>query len=245
MPLRRRSRPVRLLECDPELGVGIEEADWEIALAAAVAPEVEIARGPWRFFPPPDLGSLGALLLAGMIVVKIEAGPRAHIELLGVGDVISPWTGSGEDLAIPSVVATTALTDVRIALLDRPFSLATARWPEIHATLMHRLVLRSRRVSLQSAVNGLTRIEERLELTLWQLAYRFGRMTTHGISMQLPLTHQDLADLVAAQRPSVSTALGKLEARGRLTRADRREWLLHGDPPDLSAHLVRESGLAS
>ncbi len=244
MPVRRRARPVRLLECDPELGAGIGEADWEQALAAAVAPEVEIARGPWRFFPPPDLGSLGALLLAGMIAVKIEAGPRAHIELLGAGDVISPWTGCGEDLAIPSVVATTALTDVRIALLDRPFSLATARWPEIHATLMHRLVLRSRRVSLQSAVNGLTRIEERLELTLWQLAYRFGRMTTQGISMQLPLTHQDLADLVAAQRPSVSTALGKLEARGRLTRAGRREWLLHGDPPDLSARLVRESGLA-
>lgn len=57
---------------------------------------------------------------------------------------------------------------------------------------------------------------EAWELTLWQLGDRFGHVTPEGIVLRLALTHELPGELVAAQRPSVTTALRSLEARQRL-----------------------------
>jgi hypothetical protein len=235
---------VLVLEADPDLGGGIDAAQWPLAVAASLAPAFELDRGAWRFSPPPDPGAFGALVLEGLIVVRIDADTRAHIELLGPGDVISPWVGSGEELTLPSVPTTSVVANARIALLDRRFAIRTARWPEIHAALMHRLIVRARRLSLQSAVNGLSRIEERLEVTLWELAYRFGRVTPDGITLDLPLTHSQVAEMVAAQRPSVSTAFTRLQDHGRIVHAARHRWLLIGEPPSTLSSLAQQTGLA-
>lgn len=242
-PAEPRPRAVHVLEEDPDLAAGIEREQLALASAAAVAPMFEFERGPWRFSPPPDRAGLGALVLEGMIVVEIEAGTRSHIELLGQGDVISPWVDTGEELRIPSVLNASVISSARIALLDRPFGLRTGRWPEIHAALIQRVIARTRRLSLQAAINGLSRTEERLDLTLWELAYRFGRVTPAGIALELPITHSQLADMVAAQRPSVSTAIGRMQSQGRIVRPDRHHWLLCGEPPEMLSRLARQTGL--
>lgn len=232
-----------MLEEDPDLAVGIDREQWQLASRAALAPMFEFERGPWAFSPPPDRAGFGALVLEGMIVVEIDAGPRSHIELLGHGDVISPWVGTGEELRIPSVLNTSVIASARIALLDRRFALRTARWPEIHAALIQRVIARTRRLSLQAAINGLSRTEERVDLTLWELAYRFGRVTPDGIVLELPITHSQLADMVAAQRPSVSTAIGRMQTQGRVVHSDRHRWLLRGEPPEMFSRLARQTGL--
>jgi CRP/FNR family transcriptional regulator, cyclic AMP receptor protein len=228
---------VRVLEADPDLGAGIDAEQWDMAVGAAVAPVFEFERGPWQFRPPPDYGGLGALVLQGLILLRIHAGDRGHIELLAPGDVISPWVDIPAELTVPFTVSARAAADVRVALLDRRFALRTARWPEIHAGVMQRLVLRSRVLSLQSAINSLPRIEDRVELTLWQLGFRFGRMTRDGIALRLPITHAQLAEIVSAQRPSVSMAISRLEARARIARTARHEWLLRGEPPTTLSHV--------
>ena len=228
---------------DPELGVGIGPADWQVAVGMAVAPGYAFERGPWDFSPSPDRGAFGALIIEGVILIRIDAGERAHIEMLGEGDVISPWVGSGAELSTPSLVTASVVVRARVALLDRRFALRTARWPEIHAALVQRCIVRARRLSLQSAVNALPRVEERVEVTLWALAYRFGRVTPEGIVMNLPISHSQLADIVAAQRPSVSTAVVRLEDQGRLERIERRTWRLSGEPPAMLTSLARQSGL--
>jgi CRP/FNR family transcriptional regulator, cyclic AMP receptor protein len=86
-------------------------------------------------------------------------------------------------------------------------------------------------------------VEDRLELTLWELAYRFGRVTPEGIALELPITHSQLAEVLAAQRPSVSTAVSRLQAHGHAVRIDRHHWLLPGEPPPILASLARQSGL--
>jgi CRP/FNR family cyclic AMP-dependent transcriptional regulator len=234
---------VRVLEVDPDLGLGIEPPDWQVAVGMAVAPEFTFERGPWKFSPPPDRAGFGALILEGLIIVRIDVGERSHIEMLGEGDLASPWVGSGTELSTASVVTASVAARARVALLDRRFALRTARWPEIHAALIQRCIVRSRRLSLQSAINALPRIEERVEVTLWALAYRFGRVTPEGIVMNLPISHSQLADIVAAQRPSVSTAVVRLEDHGRLVRVERRTWLLRGEPPEMLSSLARQSGL--
>jgi DNA-binding IclR family transcriptional regulator len=54
------------------------------------------------------------------------------------------------------------------------------------------------------------------------------------------LTHETLAGLVGAQRPSVTTALRALERRDLVRRAEAGGWLLLGDPPDDPERAVEE-----
>ena len=243
MRAKPRATAVRVLEADPDLGAGIASSEWDAAVAMSAAPAFEFERGPWRFFPAPERGGFGALILEGLILIRIDAGNRSHIEILGPGDLASPWVGTGTELSAPSVVTASVVSRARAALLDRRFALRTARWPEIHGALIQRCIDRVRRLSLQSAINALPRIEERVEATLWRLAYRFGRVTREGIVLELPISHSQLADIVAAQRPSVSTAVVRLEDHGRIVRTARRTMLLRGDPPAMLSSLARQSGL--
>jgi CRP/FNR family transcriptional regulator, cyclic AMP receptor protein len=236
------SRTVRLLEVDPDLGAGIAPEHRSLAVSRALAAMLAFERGPWRFRPR-DAAGLGALILEGMILVRVEfAGIRANVELLGEGDVISPWQGMGAHPTAPCAVTTRVISNVRIALLDRGFTQRTALWPEIHSALMQRLLGRARMLSMQSAINSLPRIEERLEITLWQLAYRFGRVTPDGIRLHLPLSHSQLAEIVCARRPSVSSAISRLREQGALVLTARHQWLLRGDPP---ARLAAAGGDAT
>jgi len=75
------------------------------------------------------------------------------------------------------------------------------------------------------------RVDDRLLLTLWHLAERWGRVRPEGIAVRLPLTHQRLADLVGAHRPSVTIAMGDLVRAGTVSRCEDGTWTLHGSPP--------------
>ena len=51
---------------------------------------------------------------------------------------------------------------------------------------------------------------------LTELAKMFGIRCTHGHALEIHLTQQDLADLVGASRPVVSTIMNELRNRGKL-----------------------------
>jgi CRP-like cAMP-binding protein len=110
---------------------------------------------------------------------------------------------------------------------------------------MRRHLLRSRRLSLQSAINSIPRTQERLELTLWQLAYRYGRVVSGGLRLHLPMSHAQIAEIVATQRPSVTIALARLQAAGRLRRTGPHDWLLCGPDPTELASFAVAAGLES
>jgi CRP-like cAMP-binding protein len=90
---------------------------------------------------------------------------------------------------------------------------------------MDRTMMRSRHLALGLAVLQQRRVEDRLLTLLWLLADRWGYVTGDGVRVAVPLTHGLLAELVAARRPSVSTALGKLAEIGELRRSGD-EWIL-------------------
>jgi CRP/FNR family transcriptional regulator, cyclic AMP receptor protein len=90
---------------------------------------------------------------------------------------------------------------------------------------------RSRTLAVNMAIAHYQRTDRRLLLLLWHLADRWGRVTPEGIRLPLPVTHQLLADLVAARRPSVSSGLQRLAREGLVSRAGDG-WVLHGEPPD-------------
>jgi len=118
----------------------------------------------------------------------------------------------------------------RVAVLDERFVRQLARFPQVAGRLFARSVLRSRSLAVNMAIVHQARVDVRLHLLFWQLAGRWGRVRADGIVVPLRLTHTVLADLVAARRPTVTSALSDLSRRG-LVRAVSEGWLLSGPPP--------------
>lgn len=109
---------------------------------------------------------------------------------------------------------------------------------------MERLVLRSRRLLFQLTLLSVPQITERIELVLWHFADRWGRVTPDGTVLDLPVSHELLAQVVASRRPSVTTALGALRKRGRIRRDGGGCWVLSGDPPAGLLPMYRQVGMA-
>jgi CRP/FNR family transcriptional regulator len=65
-------------------------------------------------------------------------------------------------------------------------------------------------------------VRERLVLTLRQLCSCFGVIESRGTLLRVPLSHQDLADLVGASRPRVSEHLAEFEREHLLIRQGRQ-----------------------
>ncbi len=80
----------------------------------------------------------------------------------------------------------------------------------------------------------------RIALLLWHLAERWGIVELDGILVPLPLTHRLIGQLVGAERPSVSHALGRLTSAGLVTRK-ASGMVLHGTPEHHTACLIERS----
>jgi CRP-like cAMP-binding protein len=65
-------------------------------------------------------------------------------------------------------------------------------------------------------------VKTRLLNILWWLADRFGRKVTAGQFIGIPLTHQELADLVGSTRVTITRMLQELEMIGQLQRVNRQ-----------------------
>ena len=63
-------------------------------------------------------------------------------------------------------------------------------------------------------------------LLFWHRADRWGRVGRDGVTIPLRLTHEVIAQIVGAQRPTVSTAHHALSCEGLLTRCSDHTWLL-------------------
>ena len=71
-------------------------------------------------------------------------------------------------------------------------------------------------------------LEERLVLTLLELAENFGIKDKRGLRLTISARHQDLADLVGASRPRVTEFLVKFE-RDKLINRDERHLIINRD----------------
>jgi CRP-like cAMP-binding protein len=98
------------------------------------------------------------------------------------------------------------------------------------SALFARVLRRSRMLAVNIAIVHHPRVDVRLHMLFWELADRWGTVRREGVRLPLRLTHAVLSDLVAAQRQTVSKALGELADRGYVTWTGDA-WLLQGNPP--------------
>jgi len=219
----------RLLVEDPELSECLGPEAREQATAELIATVLRVPPGSWRPPPPPDHCTLGLLVLEGMLMRHVDIGGRLGLELLGETDLLRPWQPS-DPTTLPLRCDWTVLSSARLAWLDGRLAHQLARHPELMARLLERALRRSRQLTANMAIVHQPRVDTRLALLLWQLAARWGRVRRDGVLVPLRLTHALLADLVAARRPTVTSALSDLARRGVLRQVEEG-WLLLGQPP--------------
>jgi CRP-like cAMP-binding protein len=221
-------RMVRVLEEDPDLAADLERHVAASAARELIAPAVAVTwttrRSEWGL--PGGTVRLGLLVLEGLVLREVSVLGTRSAELLGPGDLVRPAdVEAGMSLPVPAELSWTALAPLQVAALDEVFLAAACRYPAVLARLMARAVGRAQALALHEAITNLKHVETRLLVQFWHLAERWGRVGRDGVTITLPLTHEVLAKLVGAARPSVTTALGNLAARDLLTR-DRDSWRL-------------------
>src|SRR3954453_18510402 len=228
----RYSESAIVLHHDSELADAVADQRREQAARASVAPVLRVRRGKWDARPPAERtrGGQGLLGLDGLPWRRVGIDDRFAAELLGPGDILRPLEHDGEEATLPFEATWRVLEPLRLAVLDRRWSIRTCAFPELGVALTGRAMRRSRRLANMFLITSFPHLEDRLLLLLWELADRYGVVRRDGVHVPLPMTHQVLSELAAAPRPSVSGALSRLAATGALVRVEDG-WLLNGDPP--------------
>jgi len=227
----------RLLQEDPELLEALPPGRRGAALEACAVRTVWLARGAWSGPSEGIVGDgIGLLVLEGLVLRRLLIAGRAGAELLGAGDLLRPSPDQDGPPLLSAATSWEVLTPARLAVLDRGVQERLARYPELTARLVGRALERSRRQSINLAIIHQARVDLRLQMLFWHLADRWGRVRPDGIHVPLRLTHAVLADLVAAQRPSVTSALSVLARRG-VVRHLADGWLLAASAAAEAAEL--------
>ena len=220
-----------LLE-DPELAGRLSGERLLAAVRDGVARVVRVRVGGWS---PKGVGDggrgLGLLILDGLIVRRVGVGGRFGAELLGDGDLLRPWQREDAGTTLPRTGRWRALRPCRIAVLDGEFAARMGHYPEVVSALLARAVRRSRHTVVAMAIVHQPRVDVRLRMLFWELADRWGTVRVDGVHVPVELTHDVLADLVAARRPTVSKALGELAGCSAVLWTGEH-WLLSGGPPE-------------
>jgi CRP-like cAMP-binding protein len=238
---------VQVLAEDVDLAQSIPPEKRAAAQRECVAPVLEVEPGPWAAesetrprpggeAPSPEVG---LLVLDGLLLRRVGREGRFGAELLGEGDLLRPWQLDGTWAAMPFHTAWQVLEPLRLAVLDTSFAECVGRYPQAVAELVDRALSRSRSLVVNMAIIHNPRVEVRLHMLLWYLAQRWGRVGTNGVILSKRLTHAVLADLVAARRPSVTSALNRLTDQGAIEPVDRH-WRLIGDPPGELTEVLHE-----
>ncbi len=235
----RRAGSVNLLEADPELSEALRPVDRERLRGLLPAHVLTVEKGSWT---PPALepGSLGLLVLSGLMTRRVYVGLASSSELVGQGDILRP----AEDGLISEVTPHTAvwrvLSETEIAVIDRRATRLLGGSPDLSAAIAARLLRRARCLAYLMAAQHLRRADDALLATLWHVAAMWGKVTLDGVVLPFRFTHDALAEIIGARRPTVTIAVRSLESQGRLRREPRGRWLLLGDPPEWDTKATGE-----
>ncbi len=229
---------ISMVDADADLADQVGQEELERARREAVTRVRRLSPGEWDAAGAvePDVHHRGFLVVDGLLTREVEVMGRHCVELLGPGDVMRPWHWDTEGSHVRAEVGWSVLEPTRLAVLDHRLVTRMNPWPQLGVELFNRGTRRAHSLAVSLAIAHQQRIDDRLLLTLWHLAERWGRVHPDGIVVPLPLSHQRLADLVGAHRPSVTTALGDLTRSGALGRRENGHWVLHGAPPEQLRH---------
>jgi CRP/FNR family cyclic AMP-dependent transcriptional regulator len=219
-------RFVRLLDAIPELADGLSPGATEWARRTAVGAVIAIPAGTWKPDAVAAPGLLGYVVVSGYLLRTVTLHGTAASELLGRGDLLRADDDPAADGLQVTAAEWTAVGPVQLAVLDKRLLLALARCPQLLEPLIARGTARARSLTAITAIGHMKRIDDRLLALFSHLGSLWGRVSPDGIVLDIPLSHGQIGDIVGCERPSVTTSLGRLRARGIVRKRADRAWLL-------------------
>ena len=144
-----------------------------------------------------------------------EQGSEITIDLLKRGDVIGCFQNNSLSQEMEETAQ--ALGEVnyyRIAYSD--FRAMMSHQAELAWYVIEDMYARKQRVERKLRTILTQPVEMRVITTLLELAGMFGIRCTHGYTLEIHFTQQEVADLVGASRSVVSTVLNDFRNRGML-----------------------------
>jgi len=212
-----------LLALDPALGRGLSRQQRSDAKRELMARTT--------FLRPGDTGEelfrsglFGAIVIEGALARRLSTDRGRSLEVLVKGDLLRPWQ---EDSGWVVESEINPLVETRMALIDRFAGDSLCKFPPVIEALLERAFRRIRSMATQAAFDSRAGMDQRVLFSMWHLADRCGERADGAMLIPLPLTHQMIADLVGAQRTSVSSAISRLSAEGMLGRTDGHGWALY------------------
>jgi CRP/FNR family transcriptional regulator, cyclic AMP receptor protein len=229
---------ISIVDADPDLADLLSAAELQRARREALTRVQTLSVGEWdaASAQEPAKHHRGFLIIDGLLSRTVDVLGKRCVELVGHGDVMRPWRWDEDGSHVHAEIGWQVLEEARLAVLDHELVLRMVPWPQLGLELFNRGTCRAHHLAVALAIAHHQRVDDRLLLTLWHLAERWGRVHPDGIVVPLPLGHQRLADLVGASRQSVTTALGGLARAGSISRRRTGDWVLHGDPPEQLRH---------
>ena len=212
-PASRSPRGVRLLDVDPRLGERLSATQWASAHERVVLPTIEAARGAWdpERLTAADglLGDVcGFMVIEGMALMAVALGGRSCLRLVGPGDVV--LLGDTAPGPIPVTRNWQIRSRAQFLVFDQRLGTIAHYWPALFAAVLARAAQHANLAFLQQAISQLPRVDERLLALLWTLAERYGTTSANGVHVQIDLSHETLAQMIGARRPTVSLGLSRL-----------------------------------
>jgi hypothetical protein len=211
-----------LVDLDPDIAAALPTKDVPLARRALAGHVVALPAGATAV-DGLDGGAdaWAAYLISGVVVRSTHVGRVALPELMGPGEIVPP--AAVHDGVVPATERLTVVEDAEALVLGRAAAHALARWPEVHAVVEERRDAQRRRTAVLGAIAQLPNVDLRLLAVLWHIAETWGSVGPDGTLVPFPLTHQMLGWFVAAERPTVSLALKRLDG---VHRNDDGTWLL-------------------
>lgn len=224
---------VALADMHPDLTRGLTPEQSRAAREALIVPAIEIEQGTW------DPGGcvddaritgavLGLQVVTGILVREIVLRRRAAAQIYGPGDFLQVHDDRSER-SLPVVSTVSVSGKAVLAVLDDRLLMAARRWPRLAGCVFAQAMGQAEHAGDRQAISQLARVEDRLLALFWQLADRWGRVRSDGISIELSITHEMVGHLVGARRPTVTLGLRKLRDQQLLRRDPDGVWLLAPD----------------
>src|SRR5687768_7819627 len=152
-----------LLDLDPDLGELITAERRAAARAELQVRVHRLGKGLWDVSRLEEASPehFGLLVLEGVVAREVLVSDTVSTELLGPGDVLRPWAVQAANPLLQLSVRWNALTESRLAVLDRTFAARLSHWPEVNSVLIDRLNERAQRLATNQAISQLNRVDRR------------------------------------------------------------------------------------
>ena len=211
------------------MGDALAPGEFDTARRLVVLPTVDLEVDSWDVRNLDQVDGvrgevLGFAVLSGVIAMDVWLARRTCTRLIAAGEFVL-LDGVEED-SIPISWGWSVIVPARLAVFDERLLAMGQRWPRLLAAVLQRAAQQTRNALLQQAISQLPRVEDRLLALFWSIADRQGVVRPDGVWVELPATHDTIARMIGARRPTVSLGLASLAERGLLT-SEGSGWVIH------------------